>query len=494
MQFVNVLKSPNVTESSYDVIPSILKHTSNVLISLKAAYGEKLKKKSMDSFCKNLVKFKKQYSQRSAKVWIDSGGYHFITGTYGPDDIEKMLAKYCRFSLENFDSFDYIFSLDFPFNKKLPEFSQNFENLYRANRCSLECSLDSFGENDLLSEKFYFVVQFLRDEQHAVWRKLYNDLELGSKIKNRAIGGLVGVRSDKRAVPSPFIGIAYQCLVDFLNAQRHHNLKEFRLHFLGVYLLQDRFEILLLEQICAMLLPGVRVVFTYDSSAYGRKAMLAHLTLPAYIPNNSGGFQYVPRFDDINVNDDVVISDNAELGDLEKIYDVAIIDKVREVLEQSEDKRGAKLKKDLAERINKEKREKEEKEEKESGFLNVFQPFNILSNKCQDEIMQRFIAKWEIAKELTGAMNSSQCKEFADSLMFEMAHCDETDREICSDNVKLSESNLFSDLNLLWSIRRNIILTHEYCQWFAQHRDDEDKLGQMLKEFVVDFNSKSKVW
>ena len=491
MQFVNVLKGLGVAKSSCDVIPSILKHTSNVLISLKTAYGEKLKEKSMDLFCKNLVNFSKSYSQLSAKVWVDSGGYHFITGTYGTDDVKKMLAMYRRFSLENIDSFDWIFSMDFPFNKKITEFSKNFENLYRANRCSLECSLDSFGKHGLLSDKFYYVVQFLRDEQHAVWRKLYNDLDLGSAIKNRAIGGLVGVRSDKRAVPSPFIGIACQCLVDFLNAQRHHNLKEFRLHFLGVYLLQDRFEILLLEQICTKLLSDVRVVFTYDSSAYGRKAMRAHLTLPAYIPNNSGGFQYVPRFDDININNDVVISDGSELCNLMKIYDEAIIDKVRLVLEQSEDKRRVKLKKDLTEIIN---REEGKEEKKDSGCLDIFQPFNILSNKCQDEIMKRFIVKWEIAKQLTGAMSPSQCKEFADGLMFEMAHCNETDREICSDNEKLSESNLFSDLNLLLSIRRNIILTHEYCQWFAQHRDDEVKLDQMLKKFVVDFNSKDKVW
>ncbi|MBF0480248.1 MAG: hypothetical protein HQK82_01085 [Desulfovibrionaceae bacterium] len=492
MLFVNVLKGPKPGKDNSDIAPSIFKHVDNILISLKSAYGEKLSDKSMGTFCNDLKDFHEKYDNFQKKIWIDSGGYHFITGTYGTDDIEKIIKKYHHFLIEYRDSFDFIFSLDFPFNKKEPSFSKNKKGLYDANKSSLKMSIDAIGKHTELSDKYYFVVQFLKDKQYDVWRKLYKDLDLGRVIKNRAIGGLVGVRKVKRSVPSPFIPVAYRCLVDFINAQEFQNSKTFKLHFLGVYLLQDRFEILLLESLFKTYLPGIEVFFTYDSSAYVKKAMKGHLTLPAFMPNNSFGYKYIQRFDDINVNTDVEISDGDEFLDLNKIYDDKVLHLARSVLEMSFEKRNKKLKKDLVGKIDKENGKKSIADE--SGRIDIFQPLNILSNKCQDEILKASIERRSLADQIVKLSDNEHCKECATNYIFELAHLDENERDICGDNVKLSESDLFSDLNLLWSIRRNIILTYKCHQYFLKNSDDEDRLDNMLNSFIDDFNSDTKEW
>ena len=92
----------------------------------------------------------------------------------------------------------------------------------------------------------YFVGQFLRNDQYEVWNKLYREFELYSVFKNRAIGGMVSSRRYFHNVPSPFIGIAYRYLFDFLKFKQKDDLT---IHFLGIYLPQDRFTIILLEKL-----------------------------------------------------------------------------------------------------------------------------------------------------------------------------------------------------------------------------------------------------
>ena len=110
---------------------------------------------------------------------------------------------------EEFESYDKIFSLDLPLKA-------DKKTQYSINKKSIEHSLNVIKENDAVKDKMYFVGQFLRNDQYEVWNKLYREFELYSVFKNRAIGGMVSSRRYFRNVPSPFIGIAYRYLFDFL--------------------------------------------------------------------------------------------------------------------------------------------------------------------------------------------------------------------------------------------------------------------------------------
>ena len=172
-------------------------------------------------------------------------------------------------------------------------------------------------EKDIkLIDKYYFISQFLKPGFYKIWREIYSDAGLGNLIKNRAIGGLVGSRVSKRNIPSPFIGMAYRCFVDFLNSTNYNGTDQFRLHFLGVYLLQDRFTILLLEKLFKHYISDLHVVFTCDNSGYGIQAMKRYPTLPADIPWGQGNYRYLTNFDEINISPDIQDPNETSLDDL----------------------------------------------------------------------------------------------------------------------------------------------------------------------------------
>lgn len=63
---------------------------------------------------------------------------------------------------------------------------------------------------------------------------------------------------------SPFTAISYRCLLDYLEAENFKN--DFRLHFLGIYIGYDRFQIALLEKLFSRYLQdSANVKMSYDS-------------------------------------------------------------------------------------------------------------------------------------------------------------------------------------------------------------------------------------
>jgi hypothetical protein len=145
-----------------------------------------------------------------------------------------------------------------------------------------------------IRDKFYFVWHFKMIRQYWVWKRLHAELDLNSIVGGRALGGMVSIRGLTKIAFSPFIGMAFRCLYDYLAAERFDI--PFRLHFLGVYLSYDRFQMALLEKLFRRYLEGIAdVEFTYDSINYSetprRKAK--SLTVFEYIAEEPRIYQRV---------------------------------------------------------------------------------------------------------------------------------------------------------------------------------------------------------
>jgi len=112
-----------------------------------------------------------------------------------------------------------------------------------------------------------FVWHFKLTEQYRIFNELYKKHALGDWIGGRAIGGLVSLRGITNIDFSPFIGIAYRCLHDYIESKKETNT--FRLHFLGVNHKVDRFMIIVLENLFKKYLGPKHILdITYDSINY----------------------------------------------------------------------------------------------------------------------------------------------------------------------------------------------------------------------------------
>ena len=113
-------------------------------------------------------------------------------------------------------------------------------------------------------EKVFFVWHFKMLSQFQIFKSLYRELDLAKYINNYSIGGMVSMREGNSFHFSPFTPMVYRCLLDHIQNGRN---VPFRLHFLGMYLEYDRFQIAFLEKMCRRYLSelNTEVFFSYDS-------------------------------------------------------------------------------------------------------------------------------------------------------------------------------------------------------------------------------------
>ena len=263
MQFVHVTNPPRNKEISQDLEAVIANYTRTCLISLFP--GMSSINFGFDTIYKtgiDISKYKKTFlSDSGGELYIDSGGYSFIQGLIPPSDAQLMIDTYHAFLYNFKNKYDYIFSLDLPFNANYPSFNTK-NNVYEFNKRSLIASSRILHENEELQKKFYFIWQFKFCSQYEIWKKIYEELEINNLILNRAIGGMVGLRGRTKIKFSPFIAMAYRCFWDYLEGPQG----DFRLHFLGIYTVSDRFVISFLENLFLQYFNyEKKVVFSYDT-------------------------------------------------------------------------------------------------------------------------------------------------------------------------------------------------------------------------------------
>ena len=244
---------------------AITRQTKNALYSLigglkQADFGLH----TIEQVTADIRQFSKANTQPvGGKILTDSGGYSFLRGDIEPSLIQMLIDCYAVYFESEYETYEYIFSLDMPYSEKYHGFN-NKNDIYSANERSLKSAIGIIELNQVLQAKYYFVWHFKMASQFSMWNNLYKNLDLGRYVRNHAIGGMVGLKRATGIRYSPFTAMSFHALNSYLNSSFVG--KEFRLHFLGIYSPQDRFHIAFLEALFQEYLAGISTVaMSYDS-------------------------------------------------------------------------------------------------------------------------------------------------------------------------------------------------------------------------------------
>ena len=263
MKYVYVASKPAERGVNYD--SAIMAHNKLCLFSII----EGMRQKHFNTHTlNNTLCTIKDYAENYARpchgeIFVDSGGYSIIQGTVRPSAVPRFIECYNAMLRLEAGAFDKIFSLDIPWSNKFPEMNTK-QKIMEFNDYALSTARAILLAQPEARERFSFVWHFKMPAQYAIWDHLYEKYGLNQIVRHRAIGGMVALRGLTGIRFSPFIGMAYRCLLDYLDAGRFD--QDFTLHLLGMYLPYDRFEMAILDGLFGRYLEGeADALTTYDS-------------------------------------------------------------------------------------------------------------------------------------------------------------------------------------------------------------------------------------
>ncbi len=263
MQYVHVASKPQKNAFNYE--GAITAQNNVALFSIIGGMRQhNFNTHTLNVEIMSIKDYKESYIKPAhGKLFVDSGGYSIIVGDVHPTAIPRFAQCHnAMFRLEA-GEFDKFFSLDIPLSLRFPEMNTK-QKIMDFNDYALTMACDILNDNPVAQDRYCFVWHFKMLDQYEIWKALYAKHDLNNVIRHRAIGGMVALRGITRIKFSPFIGMAYRCLLDYLDAGRFD--QDFSLHYLGMYLPYDRFQMAILDGLFARYLEWeAQVVTTYDS-------------------------------------------------------------------------------------------------------------------------------------------------------------------------------------------------------------------------------------
>ena len=263
MRYVHVASKPKAGRIDYD--KAIMAENKVALYSIIEGMRQaNFNTHTLNAALQSIKDYTKYYVRPvNGEIFIDSGGYSIIQGAVHPTAVHRFIQCYNAMLRLTSGAFDKLFSLDIPWSKGFPEMNTR-QKIMELNDYALSTARDILLNDPVALERFSFVWHFKMPAQYEIWKALYEKHDLNRIIRHRAIGGMVALRGITGIRFSPFIGMAYRCLLDYLDAGRFD--QDFTLHFLGMYLPYDRFEMAILDGLFARYLEGeAQAVTTYDS-------------------------------------------------------------------------------------------------------------------------------------------------------------------------------------------------------------------------------------
>lgn len=263
MQYVHVASKPKARGIDYD--HAIMAENKVALYSIIEGMRQyNFNTHTLNVVLESIKDYTKKYVRPvDGKIFIDSGGYSIIQGAVHPSAVPRFIQCYNTMLRLTPGAFDKFFSLDIPWSKGFPGMNTR-QKIMEFNDYALSTVRAILINDPVALERFSFVWHFKMLSQYEIWKTLYEKYEFNRIIRHRAIGGMVALRRITGIKFSPFIGMAYRCFLDYLDAGRFD--QDFSLHFLGMYLPYDRFEMAILDGLFARYLEGEsQVVTTYDS-------------------------------------------------------------------------------------------------------------------------------------------------------------------------------------------------------------------------------------
>jgi hypothetical protein len=359
---------------------------------------------------------------------VDSGGYSIIKGDVHPQHIIPAIDCWEYYGKHEYNEYDFLFSLDIPVSLKYDELNTR-DKIFHYNRLSLITLIKLIEKVPGIADKLFFVEQFKMIPQYEIWKQLYHKLDLGKYIQNRAIGGMVGIRGKTGITFSPFTAIAYKCLLDFITAKKDHRV--FRLHFLGVYNVYDRFHIAILEKLFSLYLgDSIAVKLSYDSAYFANSARM-NKTLPVYTLDGTELIYYETA---LTAPQDVLF----------KVYNGAgLYQHIQNEIELR--RRGHRM--------------------RESSSL---VPLNIHSNMNIDRHFERLVDGYDLVDLIVKNRSMTVVTSKLQSILEDL-------------HGKLPQ--LFKR-HIQVAIENNIEITHKFHTWFVNNRSYEN-LDELIKLFIM---------
>lgn len=427
MQHVTVASITDSGTNQLKTIIAINRLTALTLISLITAYtGKDFGYETCGRIIKGIRKFVIKVTKHTGiRLYVDSGGYSIIVGDVPPHLIKRCIETYHHALEYSRDAYDFIFSLDIPFNAKHPSFNTR-DKIEGYNRDSLQESVKLISKYQELKEKFILIYHFKTIEHYEIWQKLYRELGLGKHIKHRAIGGMVSLKQTGNIDFAPFIATAYQCLNDYLKSSSYG--EEFRVHFLGINVKYDRFLIVILEQLFQRYLgESIPVIFTYDTINYRRS-----------------GFHIKKVYD--LVNGKLLVHDLFELPDelLQKVY--------------YEGQFAARMKQEIS---------LKQKIGRLKNSIEII-PLKVYSELAVDTFFEEQVASHNLIDLIMESANPFDFK----------ARVKEPIKQIFEPYGKIFGSNTSK------SARKSLYLLQHFHDWFMNNRDDENELDYLCRQFI----------
>ena len=263
MKFVTVASKPAAKGVNYD--RAIMAQNKLCLFSIIGGMCQHgFNTHTLNDMLSTIKDYAESYARPfGGKMFVDSGGYSIIQGAVHPSEVPRFVQCYNAMLRLEAGAFDKIFSLDIPWSKVFPEMNTR-QKIMDLNDYALSTARDILLNDPVALERFSFVWHFKMPAQYSIWDHLYVKHDLNRIVRHRAIGGMVALRGITGIRFSPFIGMAYRCLLDYLDAGRFD--QDFTLHLLGMYLPYDRFEMAILDGLFGRYLQGEsQAVTTYDS-------------------------------------------------------------------------------------------------------------------------------------------------------------------------------------------------------------------------------------
>ncbi len=302
------------------------------------------------------------------------------------------------------------------------------QNIMQLNDYALSTACEVMRDREDLWDRFSFVWHFKMLGQYAVWDHLYDKHGLNRLIRHRAIGGMVALRGITGIKFSPFIGIAYRCFLDYLDAERFDI--SFSLHFLGTYLEYDRFAMAILDQLFSLYLQGESLVATTYDSIHPLQATLRGKGCPL--------FEFTGE--ELTVHDNLI---NAPASILEQVY---VDDRMIAFVEEEIARRRA------GEQLDNAK---------------SFGPLNIYSHRQLNCFFEYVVVKHGLDEVFFREWSLTKINGHFASVLSSLAR---------------AHPALFTK-HLLEAIMRNVAIIYEFHCWFVESRS-RAKLNQLLADNI----------
>lgn len=218
----------------------------------------KVEKKLIDRYCRLLKKMRNKEYMKNTEIIIDSGGFSIQQGYFKNEDIPHFIDLYHDFLNEQYELFNYAFTLDLSAGFESCPF-KTWKELEELNIRSYGLSVNLPQE---IRDKILYIHHFRTPKLFKIYKKMFFELDYAKHFKNFATGGLVSLSNTKNIPPCVMYVVP---LTHIIHHVKNNNIKKFRFHVLGETEFKSIFEHCFLEKHIKKI-HGLDIEITYDSS------------------------------------------------------------------------------------------------------------------------------------------------------------------------------------------------------------------------------------